>query len=182
MYVSGCASAWASRWSTADRPLRYRVPRHAGPAERFVAVGTAANVSAKGYSAPVELSVLHTVAAAVLFCGACGGCGAASAPRRWYFRGLSLPACSCWRSWATAASDGRHQTGFLAVQSAVQRVVLLPARRTSRLSSSRRATSGTRFRRRRAIYRRAGHENAQSYRDYERILLRSRLGRCVSDQ
>ena len=58
----------------------------------IAAIGTAANVS-KGYSAPVELSVLRAVAAAVLFClSVCLMQRSFKVHKRWYFRRLfSLP-------------------------------------------------------------------------------------------
>ena len=58
----------------------------------IAAIGTAANVS-KGYSAPIELSVLRAAAAAVLFCvSVCLMQRSFKVHKRWYFRRLfSLP-------------------------------------------------------------------------------------------
>lgn len=58
----------------------------------IAAIGTAANVS-KGYSAPMELSVLRAAAAAVLFCvSVCLMQRSFKVHKRWYFRRLfSLP-------------------------------------------------------------------------------------------
>ena len=58
----------------------------------IAAIGTAANVS-KGYSAPIELSVLRAATAAVLFCvSVCLMQRSFKVHKRWYFRRLfSLP-------------------------------------------------------------------------------------------
>ena len=113
----------------------------------IAAIGTAANVS-KGYSAPMELSVLPA-AAAVLFCvSVCLMQRSFKVHKRWYFRRLFFAAVRA-RAGVHRLHrhpDGRHRTGVLAVQPPVQRDFLLPcAARPARLSSSRRATTRTRF-------------------------------------
>lgn len=146
----------------------------------IAAIGTAANVS-KGYSAPMELSVLRAAA---------GGCAVLrervpDAAQLQGAQALVLPQTVFAAVRARAGvhrlhrhPDGRHRTGFLAVQPPVQRDFLLPALRDQLVCQAAGGLQrGRAFCRTERIYRQTGHENAQSDRDHERILLGSRLGR-----
>ena len=109
----------------------------------------------------MELSVLRAAAAAVLFCvSVCLMQRSFKVHKRWYFRRLfSLP---CVLVLAFIAYTGIQTvgTGLAFWQSSRQYSEIFYFLRC--------ATS-----------RQTGHENAQSDRDHERILLGSRLGRCA---
>ena len=148
----------------------------------IAAIGTAANVS-KGYSAPMELSVLRAAAAAVLFCvSVCLMQRSFKVHKRWYFRRLfSLP---CVLVLAFIAYTGIQTvgTGLAFWQSSRQYSEIFYFLRCADQLVCQAAGGlqrGRAFCRTERIYRQTGHENAQSDCDHERILLGSRLGRCA---